>query len=61
MRTVADVADFVTTNMPPNAPGSLSADDYFSVLAFDLKANKIELGEKKLDAALAASLTIPRD
>jgi hypothetical protein len=58
--TVADVADFVTKTMPPKAPGSHSTEDYFSVLAFDLKANGIDLGDKKLDAALAASLTIPR-
>ena len=58
--TVADVADFVVQNMPGDAPGSLSADDYFAVLAFDLKANGIEL-DQKLDAALAASLTIPRN
>jgi S-disulfanyl-L-cysteine oxidoreductase SoxD len=57
--TVADVADFVVSNMPPDAPGSLSTDDYFAVLAFDLKANGIEL-DQKLDAAVAASLTIPR-
>jgi mono/diheme cytochrome c family protein len=57
--TVADVANFVVQNMPANAPGSLSEEEYFSVLAFDLKANGIEL-DKKLDAALAASLTIPR-
>jgi cytochrome c len=58
--TVADVADFVVKNMPPKAPGSLSAEDYYSVLAFDLKANGIDLGDKKLDGALAATLTIPR-
>ncbi len=58
--TVADVAGFVVKNMPPRAPGSLSSEDYFSVLAFDLKANGIDLGDQKLDAALAATLTIPR-
>src|SRR6187402_1804214 len=58
--TVADVADFVTASMPGDAPGSLDAEDYFAVLAFDLKANGIDLGEQKLDAAVAASLTIPR-
>jgi cytochrome c len=57
--TVADVADFVVQNMPADAPGSLSTEDYFAVLAFDLKANGIEL-DKKLDAAVAASSTIPR-
>ena len=57
---VADVATFVVKNMPPNAPGSLSEEDYFSILAFDLTANGIDLGEKKLDAALAPTLVIPR-
>ena len=58
--TVADVAEFVTKNMPGDKPGSLSEDDYYAVLAFDLHANGIDL-DKKLDASVAASLTIPRD
>jgi cytochrome c len=58
-KTVADVADFVTKSMPPNAPGSLTAEQYWSILAFDLKANGINL-EKKLDAKAAQGLTIPR-
>lgn len=58
--TVADVAAFVTKNMPADAPASLTGEEYYSVLAFDLKANGIDLGDQKLDAALAASLTIPR-
>jgi len=57
--TVADVANFVVHNMPGDAPGSLSEEEYFAILAFDLHANGIDL-EKKLDGALAASLTIPR-
>jgi len=59
-KTVADVAGFVVKAMPPKAPGSLSEEEYFSILAFDLKANGIDLGEKKLDGALAATLEIPR-
>jgi cytochrome c len=59
-KTVADVADFVVKAMPPNAPGSLGQGDYWAILAFDLKANGIDLGEKKLDPAMAATLTIPR-
>jgi cytochrome c len=59
-KTVGDVADFVSKTMPPKAPGSLSTDDYFAILAFDLKANGIDLGDKKLDAALAKTLEIPR-
>jgi cytochrome c len=59
-KTVADVADFVVHNMPPKAPGSLSEEQYYSILAFDLKANGIDLGDKKLDATTAPTLEIPR-
>lgn len=59
-KTVADVADFVVESMPPKAPGSLSPDDYGSVLAFDLSANGIDLGDEKLTPELASTLTIPR-
>jgi len=59
-KTVGDVADFVVKTMPPKAPGSLSTDEYFAILAFDLQANGIDLGDKKLDGALAATLEIPR-
>jgi cytochrome c len=59
-RTVADVAEFAVKNMPAKAPGSLSEEQYWAILAFDLKANGIDLGEKKLDAAVAPTLEIPR-
>lgn len=58
-KTVADIADFVVKNMPAKAPGSLTEAEYWSILAFDLKANGIEL-DKPLDGALAATLTVPR-
>jgi cytochrome c len=57
--TVADVAGYVKKNMPPDSPGSLTDDQYWAILAFDLKANGIDLGGKHLDAALAPTLTIP--
>jgi len=47
------------TTMPPRAPGSLSAEEYWAVLAFDLSANGITL-DQKLTPELAATLTIPR-
>ncbi len=59
-KTVADIADFVVKAMPPKAPGSLTAEEYFSILAFDLKANGIDLGDKKLDGELAKTLEVPR-
>lgn len=59
-KTVADIADFVVKAMPPKAPGSLTAEEYFAILAFDLKANGIDLGDKKLDGELAKTLDVPR-
>lgn len=59
-RTVADVAAFAVATMPGDEPGSLLADDYWRILAFDLKANGIDLKEQHLDGKLAQSLVIPR-
>ena len=57
--TVADVAGFVVANMPPKKGGSLSADQYWAILAFDLHANGIDL-PAPLTPAMAGTLTIPR-
>jgi cytochrome c len=57
--TVADVADFAVHNMPPKKGGSLTADEYWAILAFDLHANGIDL-DKKLTPDVASTLTIPR-
>ena len=58
--TVADVAEFAMANMPPKKAGTLTADEYLAVLAFDLKANGIDLGNELLTMAKARELTIPR-
>jgi cytochrome c len=58
--TVADVADFVVKTMPPKKAGSLTTDEYLAILAFDLKANGIDLGASPLTLAKAKTLTIPR-
>ncbi|HTM44904.1 MAG TPA: cytochrome c [Polyangiaceae bacterium] len=58
--TVADIANFVVHNMPPGKAGSLSEDQYWDILAFDLNANGIDLGDKHLDDQLASTLTVPR-
>jgi len=42
-RTGRDVLDFVRANMPKDKPGSLSETQYADILAFDLKANGIDL------------------
>ncbi len=56
--TAADVAAFVVKNMPGDAPGSLSEAQYLAILAFDLKANGVDLGAKHLDGAAAAAVVI---
>ncbi len=45
--TAADVAGFVVENMPPKASAraKLSADDYWAILGFALKANGVNLSE----------------
>lgn len=58
--TVADVAEFVVANMPPDKAGSLHTEAYLAILAFDLQANGIDLGAEKLTMEKAAQLTIPR-
>src|SRR5438309_518443 len=47
--TAADVFQFVKANMPPDAPGSLTDEEYWAILAFDLKANGVDSGGKKVD------------
>ena len=57
--TVADVFEFATHNMPPRDPGSLGKDAYWSILAFDLHANGLDLPQK-LTPDVAKATTIPR-
>jgi mono/diheme cytochrome c family protein len=59
-KTVADVDGWVKANMPPKGAGTLSDDQYWAILAFDLKANGVDLSGKHLDGALAQTLVIPR-
>lgn len=56
--TAADVFQFVKANMPPKNPGSLTDEQYAAILAFDLKANGVDLGGKKLDATTASSFVL---
>jgi S-disulfanyl-L-cysteine oxidoreductase SoxD len=57
--TVADVAKFTVENMPPKKAGTLTNDQYLAILAFDLKANGIDL-PSPLTLEMAPTLTIPR-
>jgi hypothetical protein len=56
--TAADLVDYVGTNMPRNAPGSLTQDEYFSIVAFDLTEKGIDLKGETLDAANAGSISL---
>ena len=56
-RTAGDVADFVVKNMPGDKPGSLKADEYFAILAFDLKANGVAL-TRPVDGPVAAGIVL---
>jgi hypothetical protein len=45
--TAKDVFDFVGANMPPKGPKP-TLDQYLSILAFDLKANGVDLTGKSI-------------
>jgi len=55
--TAADVFGYVSVNMPRNAPGSLAQDEYYSIVAFDLAQNGVDLKGQTLDASNAASVS----
>jgi len=56
--TAQDVAAFVAAKMPANKPGSLTADQYYDILAFDLKANGVDVSGKKIDPTTAAQIKL---
>ncbi|MEO6419687.1 MAG: cytochrome c [Polyangiaceae bacterium] len=56
--TAADVFQFVKTSMPPNKGGSLTDEQYAAIMAFDLKANGIDLTGKKVDATTAPTFVL---
>ena len=56
--TAQDVAAFVAEKMPANKPGSLKADQYYDILAFDLKANGVDVSGKKIDPTSAAAIKL---
>jgi len=48
----------IGNGVPPSAPGKLSDQEYWAILAFDLKANGVDLGGKKLDASSAPGVVL---
>jgi hypothetical protein len=57
-RTAMDVFQFVNRTMPLPAPGALRADEYYAIVAFDLQANGINLGQTILSAQTAPSIRL---
>ena len=47
-RTASDVYEFVKANMPPGMGDTLPAQDYLDIMAFDLKANGVDLTGKSI-------------
>jgi len=56
--TAQDVAEFVAKNMPAKKPGSLTSDQYYDILAFALKANGVDVSDKKIDPKTAAEIKL---
>jgi mono/diheme cytochrome c family protein len=57
--SVGDMFTYITTNMPMNAPASLSKDEYVKILAYILKQNGYPAGSKPLTYASATSAKVP--
>ena len=55
--TALDVAGFVKTKMPGDAPGTLTDTEAYAVLAFDLKANGVRL-DRLVDPTYAGSIRL---
>jgi mono/diheme cytochrome c family protein len=59
--SVGELFDFTVSNMPEDAPGSLTAQKYADVLAYVLKLNNMPPGDKELPTELVPlqSITFP--
>ncbi|HUN29748.1 MAG TPA: PQQ-binding-like beta-propeller repeat protein [Alphaproteobacteria bacterium] len=56
--TASQMYDFISKQMPANAPGSLSATQYLSVTAFLLQKNGYPSGTHPLDATTLSSVNL---
>jgi cytochrome c len=53
-RTLADLFEFVSTNMPKNNPGRFDDQTYLDLIAFILRMNGYDVGRKELVPDLEA-------
>ena len=56
--TAYDIGAWVMEHMPADKPGSLAPEEYLAILAFDLKANGVELGSEPLTVEGLKSIVI---
>ncbi len=59
MRTIGQVYDFASKNMPADKPGSLKSGDYLDIISFALEANGIKPDGKPLTPESAKRIKIP--
>ena len=57
-KTALDVFNYVKTKMPGDDPGSLSDDEYRAIVAFDLKANGVDLTGKDVSDDTFAAIAL---
>jgi mono/diheme cytochrome c family protein len=59
--SVGELFDFTVSNMPEDAPGSLTSQQYADVLTYVLKLNNLPPGERELPTELAPlqAITFP--
>jgi hypothetical protein len=61
-KTVGDLLDYVSTNMPNGAPGSLTESTYRDIVAVMLKSNDFPAGTTELERSTIAGVQIiPKD
>jgi len=56
--TALDVAQYVMKSMPADNPGGLDANQYWDIMAFDLKANGIDVSGKHIDDKTAGDIKL---
>ncbi len=59
MKTIRQVYDFASKNMPADKPGSLKSSEYLDIISFALEANGIKPDGKPLTPESAQKIKIP--
>jgi len=60
-KTVGDLLDYVSANMPNGAPASLTASTYADIVAVLLKSNGFPAGTSELGSGTAGAQIVPKD